>query len=419
MVFIYKEYVNLELKKGETDISRFEADYDDAQFEFDNQNYIKAAKKYNSMLSYTSDRDNIIEIKRKIGFCYCLQGIIGEKDEENFYFDKAVSTLKEIFSMNIELSNEDISFIQYDLATIYLYYDDEIYFDELKKFANTLENKVEEKADLPCSICEAYFLLGMFYEKEYNINHYSEDLKKAKEYYSNALNFETKEDNPDMVKRILSFQYKECAAYFYLRYADHLLIEASKKSNEINDNTVVVNYFANLWESVSIYNDLLSTCSPDKFPSIYFRNVKDLARCYIFLNEPQKAYDNFKKFIYMDDEYLDQWITGSYIFATLELNQEDIDILLKRYHRLIDYYNEKSNIEEMCEKKFELMVCYYELFESQKNREYYNYGKKILDELNDKYYGYFNTKRDGLIKEYNKLYEEIGLHQQSDKQRIS
>lgn len=352
------------------------------------------------ILGYISDRDNIIKIKRKIGFCYCLQAITGLKDEKTFYFNKAISILKEIISTDLNLSDEEMSLIQYDLALVYVYYNNENYYEDLKEFVNKLENKLKEKTDLPCSKDEAYFLLGIFYENEFYKYFYTEDLKKTKECYSNALNLKTKVEEQDMLQRVLSLCYKEHAAYFYFRYAVSTVFPQ-------NSDKMYPHMTDDLLKAVSIYNELLSTITSEEFPSIYFRAVKDLARCYMFLDEPQKAYDNLKKIIYMDDECLDILLYGSYIFAKLDLNKEDINILLKRYHRLVDYYNEKSDIENMCETKFELVICYYILLKKQNNKDYYDKGRKILDELINKYYGYFNTKRDGLIDEYNKLYEEV------------
>ena len=126
-----------------------------------------------------------------------------------------------------------------------------------------------------------------------------------------------------------------------------------------------------------------------------------------FLEDYDKAYVDFKKFIYFDDEGLDYLLQGCYLFASITLTQEDNCILLERYNRLIDNYNNKSDIENMCETKLELAMCYYFLSERYESRDYYDKGKKILDELSIKYLGIYNTKRDEDIRRLNEMYKDL------------
>lgn len=400
-VFGYKEYRNKLVLENQ---KKFEADFNAARFEIENHNYINAVKIYNDMLHSNDNLNNFFQIKKQIGLCYMVQGNIEQGEKQNLYFDNAISTFQEILSMDDVFSKEQLLELQYYLAMTYIFYENETYEKELKVLINLLEDKLNENANLPFNKDEGYFLLGMFYESRFYKDYKSEDFEKAKEYFVNALEFEVEIENLDTIEKGLSLLYKENAAYFYLRHANHISVNLSTYSYD----EMVYIYNEDLRTAILIYEDLLSVCSYDIYPDIYFRNVKDLGRCYILLDEKEKAYDEFKKFIYLDREDLDPNLSGSYLFTTLELNQEDIDILLKRYYRLVDYYIEISDINEMCEAKLELLSCYYVLYNKQKNIDYYKKGREILDELNNKYYGYYNTKRDGIIEEYNELYNENG-----------
>lgn len=253
---------------------------------------------------------------------------------------------------------------------------------------------INKNSELPCSISEAYFFLAMFYEQMFYINFDSTYLENTLNYYINALKFQPKIKNPNLMQLLQSYNYKEHAAYFCFRYAIHSNIAQTDYNRKELLN-----------KSVDIYNDLLSTCNPDKFSTIYYRNLKDLAKCFLFLGEYENAYKNFKKFIYKDDKNLDKYLKGCYVFATLDLIQEDIDMLLHRYNRLLESYNSEADIENLCEVKFELLICYVELSIHQNSKYYYNEGKKILEELKNKYYGNYNTKRDKFIDQIEEMYK--------------
>lgn len=378
------------------EIHKLIAIFNEAEFELENLNYIEAAKTYNKALNYTRDDNIIIEITRKIGFCYCLQGIFSDTIKKEFYFGKAIMEFNSILaSDDYVMTEEQKFFIKYDLALVYINNYTELYYEYLQKVADELEKMIQENIKLPCSKSEAYYFLGMFYEKVFYTNFDEEILYKIQNYYNSALEYKTEIEHIDLAKRILLFNYEEHAAYFCFRYAVSLY-----NNNEYIESKT---YFE---KACAVYNSLLSDCNADKFPDIYYHNLKDLARCYLFLKEYDKAYSMFKEFLYKDNEKLDIYLNGCYIFTTLELTQNDINLLLKRYERVLAYYEKKSDIENLSEMKFNVFLTYLELSICQDSSYYFEAGK-ILEDLKNNYYGNYDIKIDKQIDMYEKRYNDV------------
>lgn len=395
-----KDYEAEWAKQRKEYADKFIKDYNEAKFEFQNQNYIAAARKYDSMLDDIMDEDLSFEINRHIGYCYFFQALFKPSDKKDLYFNNAVSVIKKILSSDNELSYNQEFNAKYDLAIIYIFYDFELFYDELQDIIKQLENDIIQNRDIPCALYEGYYLLGMYYEHEYYMKFQNEDLDKTIAYYEYALDSETDIDDDSMIGRYMQYLFKEKVAYCYLRHAAYLIVE----QNVSNDSMF---FKQSLNKAISIYDELLTLCNTEKGMAVYYKSLKDQARCYYLLNEPDKAYDNFIKFIYVDNKDLDYLLTGCYTFANLDLTQQDQEILLERYNRLVKSYSGRSDMGNMCDTKFEQVACYYFLSQRTGDEAYFKEGKKILNELKGKYAGYLNARRDEDLKRYDILYKQM------------
>lgn len=375
----------------EKEYNQFQADYNSVVFEFENGNYIEAITKLNNMLGYINNSDYYIEVKKMLGKCYVHQADKEHGEQREVYLNKIILLYKDLLSNDTKLPENQIFEIQCELLSTYYYYtDDEEYVDFFEEIAKKVENELG-KIDISSPIlCDKYVILGRYYFIRFNEKKNYEDIEKAKEYYTYVSDFkmDIKIENSNH-KKIL-FADKVQAAEFFRAYAINVLQNSDEE------------YKAILAKDVLMIKEVVSFCSYDQFPEVYFQSMQELGHCYLLLYDYENAYDCFKKFIYMDDTNLDRWLEDAYKFVQLELNQEDIKILLTRYQNLINYYNMKSDIIKVYKAKLELMVCYCCLYEKQNDNEYYNKAKKLLNELYDKYYGYFDMELDRALDNCNK-----------------
>lgn len=373
----------------------YKRDYNEVVFEFERSNYLEAAKKLNNILSYVDyDEKNYIGLNRFLSICYFMEGL-KDLDKKDYYYDKSIEISKRLLFSDIELTEEQLFEIQYDLGLAYVFSENELYFDDLTNVIYNMESKMEQNENILSNLGEDSFLFAFYYDEKFKRNHQKDDLNKAINYYDKSLKDEKIVRN-DTIERNAHYYYKIRATECYFRCA---------LDDMINKNDI--NKIQNFKKSIDIYNDLVNVCDYNKDPYIYYLSAKQLARCYYFLNDKDNAYKNFVTFIYYDNIDLDYLIKGSYVFAVLDINQEEIDILLNRYNRLMNKYQEESDITNLCEVKFELVVCYYFLSEKQNSINYYLSGKAILDEINEKYIDYYEADKKELIKNYNDLYNDL------------
>lgn len=375
--------------------NQFQADYNSVVFEFENSNYIESIKKLNNMLVYINNLDYYIKVKKLLGRCYLLQADKEHGEQREVYLNKSILLYKDLLSNDTKLTENQIFEIQCELLNTYYYYaDDEEYADFFEEIAKKVENELR-KIDIPSPIlCDKYVILGRYYFIRFTEEKNYEDIEKAKEYYTYVSDFKMDIEIENWVHKKILFADKVQAAEFFRAYAINVLQSSDEE------------YKAILAKAVLMVKEVVSFCSYEQFPEVYFQSMQELGHCYMLLYDYENAYDCFKKFIYMDDINLDRWLEDTYKFVQLELNQEDIKILLTRYQNLIDYYNIKSNIIKVYTTKLELMVCYYCLYEKQNDNEYYNKAKELSNELYDKYYGYFDMELDRALDNCNKEFSE-------------
>lgn len=389
----------LESQKEQKQIyDRYMYDYHEVRYEIENRNYVKATKKIDNILFYLKSENERIKMSILKCFCYLQEALqLDTNDEQkNLYLSNCIPILKGI-QINKNASEKQINKANLLLGMAYFFLEDELYSDELEKCIDFLESSYQENSG---AFYDGSFLLGMYYENKYNSSLEKRYLEKAMNYYEEAINGLLGNDDINIEEKDAVNILKSKAAYFYLRYAMETMIEGKEDIQ------------AFLEKSINIYNDIIASCDIEKDMKLYCNSLKEQARCYCLMEVfygkyAGKAYDNFIKFIYLEDENLDDLLIGSYIFLLLDVSEDDINMLLKRYNRLLDNYNVLTDIKCIVEIKFDLVNCYYILTMKFQSIEYLNEGKKLLQEIYSNYYDYYSFERKEEIDYYNDFFREM------------
>lgn len=403
-IIFYLNSIKLEEKRNQEQIEiQFENDCREVEFEIENQNYIDAAKKIDSILGYVKsiDEKKYVELLIWKGSCYLDEMfllLLENDDQATFYAEKSISVLNDVLLNEGEISKKQLIRIKYTLGMAYLFLGDEENSEELDGIISFFEGANKDE------LTEIWYgsvsmLLGMYYENKYYGKQSEIDLKKTLQYYEETINYMSNlEDINSQEKSVLKL-IKEKVANFYMRQAFNNIAE-NKESLEF------------LEKSILLYDELMRSCNINKETKLYYQCLKDQGRCYYYMETiyekyTGRAYKNFVKFIYRDEIYFDSLLVGSYVFLELNVTDEDVEMILKRYYRLLEAYNESLDFKMVAEIKSDLVMCYYILAKKQHNIEYYTEGKVLLDDIYCNYLDYYNEKRLGAIEEMRVQYEKL------------
>ena len=98
-------------------------------------------------------------------------------------------------------------------------------------------------------------------------------------------------------------------------------------------------------------------------------------------------------------------VKGSYIFLFLDLNQDEIDEIFKRYNNLLQKYNDLSDTESASEVAYELAIANY--FLAYFDEDGLHDGKEQMKKLTSKYFDYFDSEKKEIIKSIEEWYKEL------------
>lgn len=330
-------------------------------------------------------------------------------NEYIYYLEETINLLNNLKSFEDIMSDYDRITLNLNLGFSYIFLENKKYNDNLQEIANYLEGLINKQPDFNDK--DVFFFLGMFYETKYYMEHNEKYLQSAKNYLTIATAQYRKENNSDLSFQQQALFIESKAAYMFLRSAISLIANNQENRDILNEE--IKECFIN---AVKLYDDIIFNYDFNIESTIYYESLKDQARCYCFLSISdeknaktylEKAYKNFQKYIYMEEEKYNSLdlVKGSYIFLFLDLNQDEIDEIFKRYNNLLQKYNDLSDTESASEVAYELAIANY--FLAYFDEDGLHDGKEQMKKLTSKYFDYFDSEKKEIIKSIEEWYKEL------------
>lgn len=346
--------------------------------EIENGKYIVAIRRIDGVLNKIDNDELYIRFSVLKGISlFCKAINTSNYQKKNIYFEKIIFLCQNIYSEQNEIPDEQDITLKYLLGFSYLYLDDERYDEDLKNIEK--EFRISRKNKSYKEYPEIALFLGTFHHYDYFKNISEKSLNKAISYYSYFVEESNNEEFLFLIGKDIRIFYKKEIAQLYLKAAELKVIKEKKRE--------AVDYVK---KSVSVFDDVLSNCNVKKDPEIYYHSIKDQGRGYCLLAMLEsllgskkhdlyleKAYKNMKLFLYADLEKFDGVMQGVYIFYYTDLNNRDIDMIIKRYNRLKQYYENIVDLQKTAETGYEIAYFYGLMAEKTNNIKYLRKGKKF------------------------------------------
>ena len=288
------------------------AQFNMAKLQFREQHYKRAIKWFKKVDPYKLNNDELEEYYFKYGYALFVNGDI-EEAETMFGEIKDADTR---FSMPAKYY---FAHIQYEKGN---------YETALEEFLK-LENVDEFKRIAPYYIIQTYYKLGNY--------------SKVASYGEKLLEKEYVVKKQEIIRLIADSyfrlkNYKKAAEYFkkYLTYND------SPSRNDLFELAYSLFKIKNYAEALTYFEKI-----PSQNDSLYQNTNYLLAKCYLELNEKNKALNAFllaSKYDFYPD--IKEESLFNYAKLTYELNFSPFDEVIKSFSKFIENYPNSKNIDE-------------------------------------------------------------------------
>lgn len=362
---------------------------------FDTENYHDAIRMLdNLMVEIGDDEDKLYLINYNKATCYIL---LGFSESNNEYLEKAIKILDLLRLKETKYSKEYNNTIRILLGEIFLYLEEPVYRTKLEVIVNELEEVVKNggyQYEL------ALYFLGSFYYEQFEKTVNEEYLLKAEKYLSEG----TKND-----VLIIDNSEEYLLFHYMLEKVAFCLCKISMQPSKLRSDESI----ENLERAIDIYYYLINNVDINKSMEDYLKYKKYLGRCLIFLGDFQNNNDYIyqgvemlKYVINFKDEKFDSIIVGiGYIYIMTNIyEQEDINMLFKKYNRLLMKYDTENNITEIVELYKDMAISYYFLAKQNRDTSYYDKGIEIIELLENQYYPMVNELNKYAIDTLKELY---------------
>lgn len=408
---IYIGYSKLQEKK-EDDLA-YKDLYGTILDEISNGQYSNAIQKLNVQINHIKDDKEYKEFVLLKGICL-LNEAMSKNDytERNRKLEETLSVIKEFQSKSLRISDYEKIQLEIILGFSYLYLNDNTYKNKLedtKKFLEGIRqnNLFEEVRDID-------LFLGLYYEDKYNKDSNYDNISNTIHYYERLTHNDI--DFKILINKDVNESYTIKVANYYLK-AGIAKVGENEKDLIFSDknSSLVREAIKSIEEALSRYNKVISNCDLRNNSNIYYECLINQGACYCWLvvlgkeNEDYgiKAYENFRKFICIDQEEYDYILDGMYVYFWLGLPQKEADMIIKRYKRLLKKYEDSMDIAMVAEIKYQIAVSYQKMAIRYQRKTYYDKGKVFLDQICLEFNDYFNDKRKQMIEDLKKEYADM------------
>lgn len=390
------------LKSSEKKQQQCQQLFEEAKEEFQNNNFLEAAKIYDKIVKISEDeKNNVMYLK---GTCY---ETYGRKNKNLTYIETAIWMYEKVVERG-ENKSTYYNNALVNLAKVYLDYYDEIYQERLEKVIKKLEKiskyNADDKKDEVVFCIQKEEILGKYYTQIYNENKKITYLQKAQKHYLKCLDYL----NDIFTMDFLHASEKEAIQNSYLQEIARFIWK-NEELVEISDD-----YSTLIKKSVNIYNSILKDIDKDNEIDKYIYCKKNIGRCYLILGIKksvyfEKAYNVFENLLELSDNgQLDEQLMdiGRFIITTGCYSQDDKNKIFAMYDRILQKTNRSKEIQKYIDINYEnMMTCYMVCFR-EKKLEYWERGYNSINELK-KYGDFIDDERKNDVNEFAQFYKKI------------
>lgn len=375
--------------------------YDEVQYEMQNGEYSAAIKKINKQINYINNNQEYVDFKILKFVCLFCESIMNDSQKDNSKTENVIAEIREMQLEKKQMTEDQKLFLEAILGFSFIFLEDKRYDYEIQEIKEHFE-EIRRK-NLYIDERDIDIFLGMYYEREYEKNGNEESLKAV------ILNYEkvVADDGKGEVINLINKGTQE----YYTRKLANYYIEAGKLKRLSNKKEAIV-FFK---KASLIYEEIILNCDVNKNANTYYQCINKQGACYCWLmllkdkeeDYAKKSKENFRKLINMDNEKYDESMMGMYIFIWLDNSQEEDEMVVKRYKRLMKKFDDISNYKMAAEVRFEITYSYFLLAQKYEDEKYLENGKKYLNQIKETYYDYFNESKKQNVNMINKAYEEL------------
>lgn len=335
--------------------------YEKIESEIENQNYSSARKEITKKMEdfRINNEYGYIELAILKSTCYFYEAVILHEDEKEIKelcLDNCVSAIQDLLK-NYDMTRKQMFRAKICLGLAYIYFNDELYFNDLKEIAVDLEEQLKSSSDL--LIDDLMFFLGMYYEEKSRRDYLEEDFNNTIYYYEKAIEYNKNSENLNVLSDDVNDLFILKIANFYFEFA---IIEDTnedylKKTISIYDE--VISIFNDVQDIYHESLDRQGICYMLLY--IWHRNTHEQYRndvCYECIDYSDKAYKNFGTILNNSKEDATYLSIYHNIFLELNPSLDDVVGLLEQYIKIQEVEKEKKDIY------YKMMLCYCELIDA-------------------------------------------------------
>lgn len=347
----------------------------------DNGSYLEAISTIDKLLYICKDDDKVYILTYNKALCYLCYA---EKNNDRAFIEKAIQVLDDIKDVENESSKDYKNCIRVMLGYSYSLLDEPTYKSRFDDLMWEIENDTSSSANLDF----VYYLLGSYYYDKFIDTGEQVYLANAMNYFRKGIEIGIDFKNIDTNENFLYNKMLDNAGYCYFKYGAGIM------DSNVDDGMEYVK------QAIDIYETLFAAQDPNKDIYMYFYYKKQLARCYLIAGISSQdvellriSYEYIENIISTDEEILDDHLIGlvPYYVYFSEYNQDVVEILIKRYNRLLEKYTFTTDLYKAVEARRDLVNIYFKLGKTSGNQEYTEQGKIIFKDLMDNYYSLVNA----------------------------
>lgn len=389
------------IKDREEKTKEYKTLYDELLYEMDNGEYTTAIKKINKKINYINNYKEYIDVIILKFVCLFGESIMNDSEKENSKIENLISEIRDMQLNKDQMTEDQELFIESILGFLYIFLKDKRYDYELQIIKEHFEEI--RRQDLYTDERDIDMFLGLYYEKEYEKKRNEESLKAVIHYYENVV----KDDGKGYVITIINKGNQE---YYTRKIADYYIKAGIFK--RLSNKKEAIAFFK---KASLIYGELILNCDMNKDDNTYYQCINKQGACYCWLmllkdeeeDYAKKSKENFRKLINMDKEKYDESMMGMYIFIWLDISQEEGEMIVERYKRLMKKFDEKSNNIMSAKVRYEITYSYFLLAQKYEGKRYLKIGKKYLNQISETYYDYFNEMEKENVNLISEEYEKL------------